>query len=176
MKSVDQDAERASRKYEIQQSHGKSLDRRFLRTLERKMLDLKSGRKSLSPDEQEKLLVLEETDPGLSEDIMNRRKWKNVKKDPQEALRKEKSDSFSYWATLNALPKKAVKQCVNKRIIDKDRISCDNILKGLFEDQVKEEAVKEAKRQERLKMRQTLHRRHEQIVELERAAGIRLGS
>lgn len=109
MKSVEMEEERIVKKYEVQQTHGKSLDRRFLRTLERKMLDLKSGRKSLSPEEQDKLLVLEETDPGLSEDILNRRKWKNVKKDPQEALRKEKSDTFSYWTTLNSLPKKAVK-------------------------------------------------------------------
>jgi hypothetical protein len=78
---------------------------------------------------------------------MNRRKWNNVKKDPQEAARK--SDSFSYWATLNSLPPKAVKQCVNKRIIEKDRASCDHILKNLFEDQRKEEAIAEAKRQER---------------------------
>ena len=72
--------------------------------------------------------ALEQADPELVEDLLLRRKWKNLQKDPSQALRMQSLDTQSYWQNLNSLPKKAVNQCVNKRIIEKDRVSCDRIL------------------------------------------------
>ena len=49
-----------------------------------------------------------ETDPDLVEELIMKRKWRNIQKDPSRSIKDQGLDTTSYWQQLNNLPKKGV--------------------------------------------------------------------
>lgn len=56
--------------------------------------------------------------------MLLRNKWAYVQKDPERSLRNESMDMISYWQQLNNLPRKAVNNIVNDKIIKLDKKAC----------------------------------------------------
>lgn len=116
----------------------------------------------------QEIQALEEADPTLVDELLLKRKWRNVQRDPSRSLKDQSLDTSSYWQQLNNLPQKGIEQIVNDRIVDKDRQSCDFILKNIYEDKEKADAKQGLIQQERQKLRTKLRERHQQVVELEK--------
>jgi hypothetical protein len=78
--------------------------------------------------------MLEESEPTLFDDLLSRKKWRNVQKDPYRTLKDEKDDKLAYWTHLNNLPKSRVDLLISDNILESDRKSCDRILNRIYED------------------------------------------
>ena len=65
---------------------------------------------------------------------------------------------------------------MNQKIITADKQGCDYILGKIYESNLLNDHIKECHLTERKKLRQKIVDRHNKVVELERLAGIRLGS
>lgn len=78
--------------------------------------------------------MLENEDPALFEELSMRRKWSNVAKDPVKGLRDQHLNKNSYWNMLNHLPSKGVDRIVTEKILDMDKVSCDQILQSILEE------------------------------------------
>ncbi len=118
---------------------------------------------------------LEETDPRLVEELLLKRKWRNVQKDPTRAINDQHQDTSSYWQALNQLPPEAIGKIVNQRILNYDKGSCDSILKRILNTKQHEDAKRSLQQEDRAKLREKLRRRHNQTLELEKYCGVRLG-
>jgi len=114
----------------------------------------------MSPESRMQMQALEEANPDFVEELMMKRRWRNMQKDPARSLKDQSLDTSSYWQQLNQLPKKGVEKIVNDRIIEKDRQTCDNILTSIFEDKKKQELKVHLQQLERQKLRQAMHDRH----------------
>jgi hypothetical protein len=78
--------------------------------------------------------MLEESEPTFFDDLLSRKKWRNVQKDPYRTLKDENNDKSAYWAHLNDLPKSRVDLLISDSILESDRKSCDRILNRIYED------------------------------------------
>lgn len=67
-------------------------------------------------------------------------------------------------------------QVVNQKIITADKHGCGYILGKIYESNLLNDHIKEQHLTQRAKLRQKIVDRHNETVELERLAGIRLGS
>lgn len=114
--------------------------------------------------------------PALVDELLNRKKWKSVAKDPLKSLKDENLDKTQYWTHLNNLPPSRVDLLVSEQIIQKDRESCDRILSQIYQDSLTESDKKSIRALEREKAIGKLHRRHNTTVEMEKSVGVRLGS
>ena len=118
---------------------------------------------------------LEATEPALVEELLLKKKWRNVQKDPQRSLNDQSLDVSSYWQQLNNLPAKGVDKIVNPTILKYDKNSCDYILKRILDSKQKEDAKLEVQMRDRHNLRQKLRDKHNQTLELEAYCGVRLG-
>lgn len=84
--------------------------------------------------------VLEESEPSLCEQLLLKKKWNHAQKDPARATNDQFSHAVDYWQQLNHLPKKAVKNILNDRILSKDKQSCDFVLNKILEQKIEEDA------------------------------------
>ena len=80
------------------------------------------------------LCALEQTESALVNELLNRKKWKSVAKDPLKSLRSESIEKTQNWPHLNNLPQSQVDLIVSEHLISKDRESCDKILTHIYED------------------------------------------
>ena len=158
----------------MDQHRQESQDRYLARKLERSLIQHKSCQPVAATTKQE-MEQLEVTEPALVEELMLKKKWRNVQKDPQRALNDQSLDVSSYWQQLNNLPSQGVDKIVNPRILKYDKNSCDYILKRILDSKQKEDAKHEVQMRDRVQLRGKLRDKHNQTLELEAYCGVRLG-
>lgn len=74
--------------------------------------------------------------------MLHKRKWKTVNKNPTNAI-KDVSINNQYWNLLNNMPKDTVDSIVTPSVLKMDKVSCDNLLKNLLDEKIKEDEKKE---------------------------------
>ena len=74
--------------------------------------------------------------------MLHKRKWKTVNKNPSTAI-KDVSINNQYWNLLNNMPKDTVDSIVTPSVLKMDKASCDNLLKNLLDEKIKEDEKKE---------------------------------
>ena len=116
------------------QARNETLRRYQCRTLETQLLTHKAEQ-PLSPQVKRQTAALELADPGLFEDLINRKKWRQVCKDPSKTMRDVGfNDERQLWTNLNSMPASRVNLLLDDRVIDHDRQGCDNILNKIYGD------------------------------------------
>ena len=109
------------------------------------------------------------------EELLLKKKWRNVQKDPLKAINDQHLDTSSYWQQLNQLPPNAIEKIVNSRILDYDKSGCDTILKKILDQKQIEDSKRNLQAEERERLRNKLRARHNAVMELEHHCGVRLG-
>ena len=56
----------------------------------------------------------------MFEEIAQKKKWRNVQKDPSRTLKDQNTDTTQYWQLLNNLPQKGVDRIVTKLVLNAD--------------------------------------------------------
>ncbi len=120
--------------------------------------------------------LLEECEPRLCEKLLLKKKWQHAQKDPAKAIHDQFSHTVDYWQQLNHLPRKAVKNIVNDRILSKDKQSCDFVLNKILEQKIDEDAKRQIQVKDRIQLRQKLRTRHNEVYAFEGICGVRLGN
>lgn len=87
--------------------------------------------------------------------MLHKRKWKSVHKNPSTAI-KDININNQYWNLINNMPKETVDSIVTPRVLKMDKASCDNLLKNLLEEKIKEDEKKEIVKQEKIISRNKL--------------------
>jgi hypothetical protein len=116
----------------------------------------------LSQEERKEIGALESIDPNLFEELLLKKQWQIVQRDPSKTVKDQDVDMSSYWPGFNALPESSVKLLVNKSILAADKKGCDYILNRIFTDKQHQDSKITIQSKERDFLRQKLRLRHEQ--------------
>lgn len=122
------------------------------------------------------MAALEERDPLLVEELLLKKKWRNVQKDPLRALNDQSLDKSAYWQSLNSLPPQQVAKVVTGKVLKYDKDSCDTILQKILSLKQAEDGKRERQLRDRQVLRNRLIERHNTSLDLESHCGVRLGS
>lgn len=88
----------------------------------------------MSEEARKQVEELESTDPQLFEELSLKKKWTNVSKNPDKAIKDQDLNKASYWYMINHLPEKGVKSIVNDKILQYDKVTCDRILRKILDE------------------------------------------
>tara|TARA_B110000285_G_C15111595_1_gene611452 strand:+ start:907 stop:1236 length:330 start_codon:yes stop_codon:yes gene_type:complete len=107
--------------------------------------------------------------------MLHKRKWKSVHKNPSTAI-KDIPINNQYWNLINNLPKDTVDSIVTPRVLKMDKESCDNLLKNLLDEKVREDNKKEILKQEKQINRNKLVYNHNKMLEEQEKIGVKVSS
>lgn len=93
----------------------------------------------------EEVRKLMEEDPEKYEQMLNKKKWNTIHKNPTKAL-KEQLQNNQYWNLLNNMPPEHVDGIVTEKILNMDKQSCDNLLKTILVEKAKEDEKQDIRR------------------------------
>ena len=144
------------------------------RKLERQLQQFKA-KQPLASNAKVEMEALESQDPLLVEELLNKKKWSQVHRDPSRQMKLKDLNSNSYF-DVNSLPKNQRDLVVNKKMIADDKKTCDRILNGLLSEKKDEEIKKNLLAKDREMQRIKLRERHNKTHELEEKCGVRIGS
>jgi hypothetical protein len=77
---------------------------------------------------------------------------------------------------INNLPKDTVDSIVTPRVLKMDKESCDNLLKNLLDEKVREDNKKEILKQEKQINRNKLVHNHNKMLEEQEKIGVKVSS
>ena len=118
---------------------------------------------------------MSEQDPDGYEEMLHKRKWKSVHKNPSTAI-KDISINNQYWNLINNLPKDTVNSIVTPRVLKMDKESCDNLLRNLLNEKVKDDAKKEIFKLEKQINRNKLVYNHNLLLEQQEKLGVKIAA
>ena len=97
----------------------------------------------------------------MFDDMLNRKKWSYVQKDPQRSMRNQEMYRTQVWNNLNHLPDSRISLVMREDGLKSDQKGCTRILQKLYEDFQNEDIKIQTLRTDRYKQLKKLHDRHE---------------
>ena len=128
---------------------------------------------NLTEEEIASIARLVEEEPALFEEMINRKKWTSVQKNPEKAL-KDMQVTGKYWNLLNNLPKKVIDSIITPSVLQMDKNTVDRFLKDILEEKSVEDNKKSMIQQERLISRNKTIYRHNQAMSDQQRLGVNI--
>jgi len=78
----------------------------------------------LTVEQVARIKQLLEQDPHIFAELLNRRKWSSITKNPEKAIRMQFQNN-KFWNLLNDMPEAMIKNIITPHVLNMDLVACN---------------------------------------------------